>query len=86
MRRCGRGCKELKVFSSGRLGQSLLFAGLEVKDSGRVSFADGSSVTAADRKVQGWNSQSDRGGEPSGLDSGLIFTPISTLTGGVATS
>ena len=56
MRRCGRCCKELKVFSSGRLGQSLLFAGLEVKDSGRVSFADGSSVTAADKKVQGWNS------------------------------
>ena len=49
-------CRGLKIFSSGRPGHSLLFTGLEVKDSGRVSFADGSSVVAADRKVQGWNS------------------------------
>ena len=56
MRRCGWCCRGLKIFSSGRPGNSLLFTGLEVKDSGRVSFADGSSVTAADRKVQGWNS------------------------------
>ena len=56
MRRLGWCCRELKTLSSGRPGQSLLFAGLEVKDSGRVSFADGSSVTAADRKVQGGNS------------------------------
>ena len=30
--------------------------------------------------------QSDRGGEPLGLGCGLIFTPTSSLTGGVATS
>ena len=54
--------------------------------SGGISFAVESPRIAAERKGQGWNSQSDRGGEPSGLDSGLIFTPISTLTGGVATS
>ena len=46
----------IKTLSSGRPGRSLLFAGLEVKDSGGVSFADESSVTAADRKVQGGNS------------------------------
>ena len=57
MKRCGWCCRGLKIFSSGRPGHSLLFTGLEVKDSGRViSFADGSSVTAAVRKVQGRNS------------------------------
>ena len=59
---------------------------LDENGTGGVSFAVGSSGIAAERKGQGWNSQSDRGGEPSGLDSGLIFTPISTLTGGMATS
>ena len=56
MWRRGWCCSELNTFSSGRPGHSLLIAGLKVKDSGRVSFADGSLVTAADRKVQGWNS------------------------------
>ena len=51
-----QGIKDLFKWEAWPKFTLLLFGGLEIKDSGRVSFADGSSVTAADRKVQGWNS------------------------------
>ena len=51
-----QGIKDLFKWEAWPKFTLLLFGGLDIKDSGRVSFADGSSVAAADRKVQGWNS------------------------------
>ena len=77
-----------RATARGKYGRELKAASwlLYTNGTGGISFAVGSSGIAAERKGQGWNSPIDQGGEPSGLDSGLIFTPISTLTVGVATS